>query len=432
MPIPCRDGFHLRRVGATETTACPTTSLMDMKAANRWETEAIRESRDRRHARPAVSQQRETPNPGGDWRTLREASDETGIPVNTLRKWCRRESVDSYLESDGEVTLRMLEMASVEQHASAVGRDLAERPGGSPRATGDRGQAETEAESSQPPATSRQPEESRQATGDRQQAEAESESSQPPATSFQPGGSRQATGDKGQAEAESEGYQLPATSRQPEESPKATGDRGQAEEGQQPKADSPQAESELESYQPPATSFQPEGSPQAESVAIASAAPLSSPSFSSSPSGGRAERSEAEGVEQAHTEPSDPPPGLATGLPSEGGEEGPAPGTMIVPVDAWNKMLNQLGNLHEAGQQLAEARERAGKAETEAKFLRERLAEMRSSYQPPATSFRPEPSSVPPAEGRGDAERSDAGGQSSAETTSFFRYVVRGWKGRRR
>jgi hypothetical protein len=374
MPIPCRDGFHLRRVGATETTACPTTSLMDMKAANRWETEAIRESRDRRHARPAVSQQRETPNPGGDWRTLREASDETGIPVNTLRKWCRRESVDSYLESDGEVTLRMLEMASVEQHASAVGRDLAERPGGSPRATGDRGQAETEAES----------------------------------------------------------YQLPATSRQPEESPKATGDRGQAEEGQQPKADSPQAESELESSQPPATSFQPEGSPQAESVAIASAAPLSSPSFSSSPSGGRAERSEAEGVEQAHTEPSDPPPGLATGLPSEGGEEGPAPGTMIVPVDAWNKMLNQLGNLHEAGQQLAEARERAGKAETEAKFLRERLAEMRSSYQPPATSFRPEPSSVPPADGRGDAERRDAGGQSSAETTSFFRYVVRGWKGRRR
>jgi hypothetical protein len=352
MPIPCRDGFHLRRVGATETTACPTTSLMDMKAANRWETEAIRESRDRRHARPAVSQQRETPNPGGDWRTLREASDETGIPVNTLRKWCRRESVDSYLESDGEVTLRMLEMASVEQHASAVGRDLAERPGGSPRATGDRGQAETEAESYQPPATSRQPGESQQATGD----------------------------------------------------------SGQVEESPQPTAHSPQA----------------------ESVPIASTAPLSSPSFSSSPSGGRAERSEAEGVEQAHTEPSDPPPGLATGLPSEGGEEGPAPGTMIVPVDAWNKMLNQLGNLHEAGQQLAEARERAGKAETEAKFLRERLAEMRSSYQPPATSFRPEPSSVPPAEGRGDAERSDAGGQSSAETTSFFRYVVRGWKGRRR
>ncbi len=60
----------------------------------------------------------------------------------------------------------------------------------------------------------------------------------------------------------------------------------------------------------------------------------------------------------------------------------PQPGTMIVPVDAWNKMLNQLGNLHEAGQSLAEARERAAKAETEAKFLRERLAELRQGPAP--------------------------------------------------
>ena len=312
-----------------------------MQAANRWETEAIRESRDRRRARPAVSQQRETPNPGGEWRTLREASDETGIPINTLRKWCRRESVDSYLESDGEVTLRMLEMGSVERNARAMGRELVS------------------------------------------------------------GASRE-----------------------------ATGDRRQAEESRQTTADS---------------------SP-AESVAIASAAPSSSPSFSSSPSGGGAERSEEEGVEQVQTEPSDPPPGPAAGLPPEGREERPAADTMIVPVDAWNKMLNQLGNLHEAGQQLAEARERAGKAETEAKFLRERLAEMRENRQqadespqttanskqqeatPQATgdSHRPESSPVPPAEGRGDAERSDAGGQSSTETTSFFRYVVRGWKGRRR
>ncbi len=54
------------------------------------------------------------------------------------------------------------------------------------------------------------------------------------------------------------------------------------------------------------------------------------------------------------------------------------PGTMIVPIEAWDKMLIQLGNLHEAGQQLAEARERAARAETEASFLRERLAELRS------------------------------------------------------
>ncbi len=50
---------------------------------------------------------------------------------------------------------------------------------------------------------------------------------------------------------------------------------------------------------------------------------------------------------------------------------------MLVPRDAWDRLLAQLGNLHEAGQQLAAARERAAKAETEAAFLRERLTEMR-------------------------------------------------------
>jgi hypothetical protein len=51
---------------------------------------------------------------------------------------------------------------------------------------------------------------------------------------------------------------------------------------------------------------------------------------------------------------------------------------VLVPVDQWSRILNQLGNLHEAGQQLADARERAAKAETEAIFLRERLGELRS------------------------------------------------------
>ena len=52
-------------------------------------------------------------------------------------------------------------------------------------------------------------------------------------------------------------------------------------------------------------------------------------------------------------------------------------GSILVPIDAWDRLLGQLGNLHEAGQQLAEARERAAKAETEAEFLRERLRDMR-------------------------------------------------------
>src|SRR3970282_1312266 len=69
--------------------------------------------------------------------------------------------------------------------------------------------------------------------------------------------------------------------------------------------------------------------------------------------------------------------GVVTSKPAP--EMTPPPGTMIVPIAAWDKMLLQLGNLHEAGQQLAEARERAARAETEAVFLRERLAEMRAA-----------------------------------------------------
>ena len=67
---------------------------------------------------------------------------------------------------------------------------------------------------------------------------------------------------------------------------------------------------------------------------------------------------------------------------------------MLVPRDAWDKLMDQLGNLHEAGQQLAVARERAAKAETEALFLRERLGEIREERdrlrgQVPDTPDRP-------------------------------------------
>jgi hypothetical protein len=76
---------------------------------------------------------------------------------------------------------------------------------------------------------------------------------------------------------------------------------------------------------------------------------------------------------------------------AEAEQEGltPPPGTMLVPIAAWDKMLMQLGNLHKAGQELAEARERAARAETEATFLRERLAELRQ------TTKTPEPVSEP-------------------------------------
>ncbi|MEA3502093.1 MAG: hypothetical protein U9R47_04905, partial [Actinomycetota bacterium] len=91
---------------------------------------------------------------------------------------------------------------------------------------------------------------------------------------------------------------------------------------------------------------------------------------------------------------------------------------MIVPVDAWNKMLTQLGNLHEAGQQLAEARERAVKAETEATFLRERLVEMRNkSREFPVTSPQPEGSRQTP-DARRQTEADSVRSSSSSPSSS--------------
>ena len=232
----------------------------------------MRESRDRRSRRPAVSQDRESASHTSEWRTLREASDLTGIPIGTLRKWCRRETIDSYLESDGGLTLRMVEMGSVRARSAAL--------------HGSDGEG---------------------------------------AASHEEVASREHVA----------GRQTPVAS-------------------------------------------------------------------------------------QEETDPGPEPPE-----------------TMIVPVAAWNKMLNQLGNLHEAGQQLAEARERAAKAETEALFLRERLAEMREDVagrqspvaSPEEVDGRQSPVASPEAV---DGERDEAGTAGSAEAVSFWRYVARGWKGRRR
>jgi hypothetical protein len=81
----------------------------------------------------------------------------------------------------------------------------------------------------------------------------------------------------------------------------------------------------------------------------------------------------------------EPEPLVESMSPSLTEHEGvtPPPGTMLVPIAAWDKMLIQLGNLHKAGQELAEARERAARAETEATFLRERLAELRQTNKSP-------------------------------------------------
>lgn len=58
---------------------------------------------------------------------------------------------------------------------------------------------------------------------------------------------------------------------------------------------------------------------------------------------------------------------------------GPSGDAMIVPLDTWTRVLEQLGNVHEAGQQLADARERAARAETENEFLREQLRDLKGA-----------------------------------------------------
>ena len=53
------------------------------------------------------------------------------------------------------------------------------------------------------------------------------------------------------------------------------------------------------------------------------------------------------------------------------------PAVVLVPRDAWESVVAQLSQLHAMGLQLADARERAAKAEAEAASLREQLAARR-------------------------------------------------------
>ena len=124
-------------------------------------------------------------------------------------------------------------------------------------------------------------------------------------------------------------------------------------------------------------------------------------------------------------EPASDAPGATASdaIPNPSAEETP-PGTMIVPIDAWNKMLNQLGNLHEAGQQLAEARERAVKAETEATFLRERLAELRRDPTAPHQSAPPVAPSKP-------AEAAPPPEKAEVPPEKVWQFFVRRFRDRR-
>ncbi len=116
--------------------------------------------------------------------------------------------------------------------------------------------------------------------------------------------------------------------------------------------------------------------------------------------------------------PAPPPPPATASEPVEDSAEG----SVLVPLDAWNKMINQLGNLHEAGQQLAEARERAARAETEAAFLRERLSELRRQVEQPSgpqpLAPEPEPDPLP--------------GPGTSDVEPAWLYLYRRWENRSR
>jgi hypothetical protein len=248
--------------------------------------------------------------------TLKEAEAATGIPSNTIRKWVRKDAIDTYLESDGELAIRMVDLDSVVARAEELGREI---------------------------------------------------------------------------HAEDPRSRIPDPSYAEDQRPKI---KDQRPAGDEPPADSESGERKADSGSEAVTEIRP-------------------------------------------------------------------PGTMLVPVDAWNKMLNQLGNLHEAGQQLAEARERAAKAETEALFLRERLREMREDTElryrmtdnrRPTTDDRagdsgnriPDTGSSKSDDRAGDSGyRNPDTGSSKLEdqeravetkqaTTTYWRYLTTGWRDRKR
>lgn len=88
----------------------------------------------------------------------------------------------------------------------------------------------------------------------------------------------------------------------------------------------------------------------------------------------------------------------ATPVPAPAPEAETPPGSVLVPLAAWEKTLEQLGNLHQAGQELAAARELVGRLEEREAFARERrraaeeradaleaeLAELRKGDKPDA------------------------------------------------
>jgi hypothetical protein len=270
----------------------------------RWETEALRESAERRRRSGAEGAEPSPLHKKAAWVTLRDAHFATGLPIETLRKWARRRHVPSDLRKTEFGERRFVDLAAVEDRARNLGRPLRPVP----------------------------PE--------------QRETPTPPASNVAP-----------------EQVDVPT--------PTVV---------------------DLRDQLPPPTD---DGEPATETVVAA---------------GAEFEAVEPDADDEAVSPDAREPAGARAG-----DDEETPPETMIVPIAAWDRMLMQLGNLHEAGQHLADARERAAKAETEAEFLRERLAELRTQLDPPAV-----PTQVEPRANEEDPPE------------KLWRYVLKGWRARSR
>jgi len=304
----------------------------------RWETEALRESAARRRHTDSDSGAAARSRRKDAWVTLREAHYETGLPIETLRKWARRNHVPSEIRKTAFGDRRFVDIVAVEQRAETLGRPLHPVPA-----------------------------EDRTAGGSEPHASQDDAIAEPAVVDLR---EREAA--------------PPDQDEPPEVEPTTEGT-----------VDFTSAETNT-------------GNTTSDTVQIDDVAADVAPA--------------AEG-------PRDVAP-LASMRADDVAPDSPPPGTMIVPIAAWDRMLMQLGNLHEAGQQLAEARERAGKAETEARFLKERVRELREQLdvdqaprQPLAEPLAPQPRTTP-------SDESSPGPEAAPE--KMWRYILRGWRERHR
>ena len=330
--------------------------------------EAVAEphSESRTSAQPGGDQWFELPESDGStterWVGLREAEELTGIPGSTIRNWARKRRIDSRFELDESGDRRYVELSEVVAWADHLGRQHRD-------VAGDAAISE-EVEGSESQVASPEAVEDRGSQGTTPE---DVDGGQPAVVSEVDVVLEDSPGQGPEAAAEETATADPLHSEVDDEVAVVLDETPpQATTTDSPPPGSPTA-GEVEVLDPDTDRFHD------ESVTVDVA------------------------LVQMEPAPETRDQALATRDSDRGASQKDVPaipeGTMLVPLDAWNKMLNQLGNLHEAGQQLAAARERAAKAETEVLFLRERLADLRDrpTAEPPTSPQPTDATDDPPA-----------------------------------